>query len=236
MTYLLVVGVGEGSLGAAIAQYARDRQFSVADDVKTAGPTGDADHYLDMDYSSSQGGMWELLKKLRPRHIVCTIGTSNSSRIDEPRYDYTARLRHAFEANVEWPLSILRNWYGIEQDATVLGPRHFVAISSNSAHIARRNSSQYCASKAALSMALRCVARELAETDFVVYGYEPGLLAGTPMTRATEGRFSGPLHRMPGFPERQGIHPASLARMVVANLHHGREINGSLFRVDAGEQ
>ena len=119
-------------------------------------------------------------------------------------------------------------------------PGHFVAISSNSAHIARSGSAPYCASKAALSMAIRAEARDLARSydlhTVIAYTYEPGWLEGTAMSNDVASRYPGMQpHRMLGLDA--GLPPSRLAGMIAYNLRHcGRELNGCVLRVDAGEQ
>lgn|SRR5487761_1167135 len=56
-----------------------------------------------------------------------------------------------------------------------------VAVSSDAAEIPMRGSLMYCASKAALNMAIRVMARELAPL-WRVNGVAPGMVANTPMT------------------------------------------------------
>jgi 3-oxoacyl-[acyl-carrier protein] reductase len=56
-----------------------------------------------------------------------------------------------------------------------------VAVSSDAAHIPMRGSVAYCASKAALEQAVRCLARELAPV-YRVNAVAPGMVAGTAMT------------------------------------------------------
>jgi NAD(P)-dependent dehydrogenase (short-subunit alcohol dehydrogenase family) len=129
----------------------------------------------------------------------------------------------------------------VDDDEYALGDylRHFVAISSNSAVIPRTNSAAYCASKAALSQGLRVKAREARGGDYgyVVYGYEPGLLAGTPMTWATEKQFPDmPLHRIRGEAMAAGVPCAALAAQIVAGLQvPGAALNGATIRYDGGE-
>ncbi len=115
--------------------------------------------------------------------------------------------------------------------------KHFVVISSNSARIPRSQSLAYCASKAALSMSVRVSARYLAQQNHpvVVYGYEPGLLEGTPMTRMAQSGFAGSLHRMPNV-RAAGLPAEGLARLIAFNLgQNGRALNGTLIPYDAGE-
>lgn len=231
---VLVVGArGERSLGALVAHHVREQGFEPV----TAGLHGE-DHHLDV----RQRAVPSWFRRHEIRHIVCTAG------YNVPVSSEAYTLRDRDHKRVSWA-----GWYLDHLQTNVIGPmmlleafrearngseQHFVAISSNSAHIARTESAAYCASKAALSMALRVKAREigLAEEELVVYGYEPGLLAGTPMTKDVQLRIPGRLHRMPGQPT-YGISTERLAMLIAFNLRNGgRELNGCLLRIDGGEQ
>jgi NAD(P)-dependent dehydrogenase (short-subunit alcohol dehydrogenase family) len=159
--------------------------------------------------------------------------------------DFTTWLHTHYQANVIGPMKVLRAWQPFH-NATMLKswpkPHHYVAISSNSARIARTNSMAYCATKAALSMALRVAAREASSsTGHIVYGYEPGWLAGTPMSNEVQqhwgGHSVGTMHRMRGEGLAQGVSREDLAQQIVANLGvPGYALNGTLIGYDGGEQ
>jgi hypothetical protein len=71
---------------------------------------------------------------------------------------------------------------------------------------------------------------------YLIYGYEPGLLRGTPMTQEVKPRTDAPPHRMPGVPAG-GIDPARLAQLIGHNIAQGGyELNGTMIRLDGGEQ
>jgi NAD(P)-dependent dehydrogenase (short-subunit alcohol dehydrogenase family) len=229
--WLLVIGARKGSLGEAIAQHVDEHPFST---VMTAGISGEQ---VDLDLGMPESRMAGILADLDPQHIVCTAGVNLMAGVQD--IGYMGRFSNSLLNNVQHPMKLLSVWLIVHppSDTYRSALNHFVAISSNSAHIARRNSGPYCASKAALSMAIRCAGRELADSQFVTYAYEPGLLDGTPMTSETRMAFpQGALHRMPGYAPRAGLSARSLARMVVGNLNAGKELNGCTLRVDAGEQ
>ena len=60
-------------------------------------------------------------------------------------------------------------------------PLSVVAVSSDAARIPMRGSVAYCASKAALEAAVRCMAREMAPVHRI-NAVAPGMVEGTPMT------------------------------------------------------
>lgn len=147
------------------------------------------------------------------------------------------KLQHSFWVNACLPLLIAQEWHLQLKDVArdVTRRRTFSAVSSNSAHIARRSSLAYCASKSALSMGLRVMARELAGSPFLVFGYEPGLVRGTRMSQETEATFGPAATRMPGA--SAGLHVADVADQIVALVCTASlASNGILYRMDAGEQ
>jgi len=225
---LLVVGAQDGSLGARISVAAGKAGFG---EVHTAG-LGTEEHACDVRNTNA---LKEVLRLTNPDYVVCTVG------VNQPAGMTASRLRmfmgDSFETNVTGPMELLRLFLDMPQKPSFI--KKFVAISSNSARIARTQSIPYCASKAALSMALRVAARETArwETRVLIWGYEPGLLADTPMTHETVAQWGDvPLHRMPGV-GAEGLNANTLADRVVLDLAHSSVgYHGVLFPFDAGEQ
>lgn len=227
------MGAKPGSLGDAVAETAREDAYGWA--VATAGLSRSEDHHLNL-VGDSQAGILRVLDLLQPDHVVCTAG------INHPLGAYASLgewYEEHFNANVVGPMKLLEAFTRWPVGDMPL--RHFVAISSNSAVIPRTGSGAYCASKAALSMSLRVAARNLS-TDpgqqTVCYGYEPGLLAGTPMTTEVAARFSKatPLTRMRGAMVEHGLSVYGLAGHIVRNIAFGGpELNGVMLRLDAGE-
>jgi len=243
MGNMLVVGAREGSLGAYVADVARERGWTVV----TAGVSGEEHLRLDV---ANHRQVYELFELSTPWHsVVCTAGVNHEGSIQDQAM--RGKLDQSFLINATGPLHLLHVWaewwlYHLdegfmvtnENDGTQIPafPLHYVAISSNSAHIARSKSLAYCASKAALSMGIRCAARDLAGTWLNVYGYEPGWLSGTPMSKEVNKRFEYgmPRHRIPGD---RTVDPAALAHMIVRNVANWySSLNGCMLRLDGGEQ
>lgn len=213
---LLIFGARKKSIGDGVRKMWSDMFDG---HVVTAGLSGDEE--ID-GLASDEDWVRSVIRQVKPDRILCTIG-KNQPRGESDLYSW---LADSMEVNVALPLSILEIW--MEEDP----PKgaHFVVISSNSAHIPRSQSMAYCASKAALSMAVRCAARDLqkADMDIVVYGWEPGLVKGTPMSEGRGGT------RMLGLP--QGIGRRALAHQIVSALAFGgAEYSGVLVRLDNGE-
>lgn len=237
---ILVIGARDASLGDEIVSECRRRHGSL--NVIGAGlgggryEAGNEAIFLDVRQPKS---ILEAITTFRPDHIVCTAGVASSKSVGED--GFRRDFEEAFTVNVFGVIDVLNIWlqYLAAEKADEKRTRHFVGISSNSAHVARTASAGYCASKAALSMALRVAGREQARaaTGVRVYGYEPGLLAGTPMTRATREMLGpiAPMTRMPGLPVGMPVKP--LAKLIVDNLTtDGLMLNGCMLRLDAGEQ
>lgn len=223
---VLVVGSSPDSLGAAV----RDALQARALRVVTAGITGE-ERYLDV---TDPDNCKDVILRTRPKQIVVTAGINHGFTL---RAEGLRGAMHEHMAvNYIGVITVLTAWLEARAEYSETSNGQFVAISSNSAHIARRGSMAYCASKAALSMALRCAARETAEEGLLVYGYEPGLLAGTPMTQQAAQDFPGPLHRMPGVGQL-GLSTRDFARTIATNLQHPNQaLHGAMLRLDAGEQ
>lgn len=239
MGNLLVVGARAGSLGAYVQAIAAEQGWKVF----TAGVSGEENIPLDV---ASHGAVQTMFDE--PWHsVVCTAGVNVEGSITDS--SIRGKLYESFAINAVGPLHLLHCWqewwlHNLDETCMVEGkgdqvpeyPMHFVAVSSNSASIARSKSLAYCASKAALSMGIRCAARELAGTWLNVWGVEPGWLSGTPMSKEVNNRFEYgvPRHRIPGD---RTVDPAALAHFIVGGLRNPySSLNGCMIRLDGGEQ
>lgn len=239
---LMVVGARPHSLGMHVATAGRMAGWTVT----TAGVH---EEDVALDVIDPQTVKKALLDEM-PHCVVSTVGI-NTGPVSITKFAWDKSVTDHMEVNFVGQMRVLREWVRawhntmppLLEDVGWQLPMHFVAISSNSADIARSLSAGYCASKAALSMALRCVARELAATTpFSVYSYEPGWLDGTPMSMAMDERLmmdpvapaNTVLHRIPGD---RIINPISLSTLIVQNLQVDRRyLNGCTLRLDGGEQ
>lgn len=216
---LLIWGARKKSIGDACRKMWLDMFDGT---VVTAGISGEEDYLINTSDEDEIRGLYE---KVKPDHVLCTIGR-NESLEEYGSTSFEAWMQDTFDTNVTTPMSLLWTWL----DCNPPKGGHYVVISSNSAHIPRSQSMAYCASKAALSMAIRCAARDLqkAKFDLTVYGWEPGLVKGTPMSEGKGGT------RMLGLPE--GIGRRALAHQIVGALAFGgAEYSGTLIRLDNGE-
>lgn len=234
---LLVVGARPASLGAHVAGFGRVRGYTVT-------TAGIEDEDIRCDAASVQA-VRECMDIVRPHHVVCTVGRNLPGTIQGKGW-YT-NMKEQMQVNYLAPMIIVseftRMWRQRFKDAGDRMDRewgdmtlHCVAISSNSAYVARSKSGGYCASKAALTMGYRAAAREQAEHPFSIYTYEPGWLDGTPMSAEVEARMDMPPEVLQRIPGDNLVDPDELAGMIVNNLSFGRWLNGTSLRVDGGDQ
>lgn len=234
MQSLLVVGAAPDSIGAAVAHEAQSQDY----DVVTAGITGTEKLNLDLKYPQA---VRSVVRDINPDHVVCTAGVNyDGSVLDK---DWMPLADYSMHNNWFGPMELLHQWCehqtskftkGADRSVRPDKVLHWVAISSNSAHVPRSRSASYCASKAALSMGVRCVAREMKNYPFAIYTYEPGWVNGTPMSQGVLGRLGRGVEpsRTPG---QKHLSKEELARMIVSNLALGEALNGCSLRVDGGE-
>lgn len=231
---MLVVGAQPLSLGWHVTRQARHQGWHVT----TAGISGEED-IPRFDITKPLHRHNVLKNGLRFDAIVCTAGINIDGGMLGSMHTWDYDLERMLVTNAAGPLALLRQWVdAMTSQGVAMYGRSFVAVSSNSAHVARSRSAGYCASKAALSMGLRCAARELADTGLNVWGVEPGWLKGTPMSKQVHDRMEGnpvPLHRIPGD---RTIRPEWLAEFIINNINpvSRSPLNGCMMRLDGGEQ
>jgi NAD(P)-dependent dehydrogenase (short-subunit alcohol dehydrogenase family) len=109
------------------------------------------------------------------RYIVYSAGTNELCWASAA--NVTAVAEDAFDVNCAGFIQVISEHIRQWPD----NPLSAVAVSSDAAEIPMRGSVAYCASKAALNMAVRCLARELAPFHRI-NAVAPGMVDGTPMT------------------------------------------------------
>lgn len=232
----MVVGGLPGNLGYEVGLEAgRSREWDMIRiyDLNGERMNTDLSERLDM---TNRREVVETIGRFGPTDIVCTAGINCTEPTEA---DIPESVRQHMEVNYIGPMLLLNEalfmwseWHPVSIPEQGF---NFVAVSSNSAHIARSQSTGYCASKAALSMGLRCIARRVAGSGVKIWGYEPGFIDGTPMSEATALAFPDTkLHRIPGG---EGLNMNDLADRIVADLIvASHSLNGVMFRIDGGEQ
>ncbi len=243
MSRLLVVGVRPKSLGWAVAERAIAEGWEVTCvDLKERWPGGEPVEIrvqaLDVTNAQSLNRFWAKAPNFNA--VVYAAGVNEETTILDSKW--RSPMARQMAVNFAGAIEMLQNWlmYGREKGRN----NQFVTIASNSAHIPRSTGFGYCASKAAVVMAMRCAAREIASRSFdgdypAIYTYSPGWLQGTPMSasvreRIVEKQLGSKLHRIPGG---VGVEPKALAQTILRNLSvtDGRMFNGTDIRIDGGE-
>jgi NAD(P)-dependent dehydrogenase (short-subunit alcohol dehydrogenase family) len=227
LSNVLVVGARRGSIGEAVADLLREQGPY---DVWTAGLSGEENFEMDVIHP------WEARKAVStvmPRHIICTAGINWETEMpyENPGHMFN-NLRHQFLVNCAGPMFILNEWLRL-WGGDIIGPKHFVAISSNSATVPRSRSMGYCASKAALSQAIRCAGRAL-PPGMVAWAIEPGWVEGTPMSQEVEERLGSAPHMRGGSETNRHDIARFISEML--NFQEPQALNGMVFQLDGGEQ
>lgn len=235
---LLIIGAKPNSIGEAVLE-AADNDWN----IYTAG-VSDEGSYLDVGAwagTSAKRAIAEVIGMAPMHAVVCTAGINHEATLAVDDWAL-GDLEESFQVNVLGPLAVLEQWLRYwEQDGGLHRGEddenlHFVMMSSNSAGVVRSTGLPYNASKAALSMAVRCVARSVARRDtrISVYGYEPGWVEGTPMSQEVMDRLPNDVEitRVPGL---RTMRREDLGNMIVRNFGVVGMMNGCLLRVDGGE-
>jgi len=166
----LVIG-GNSGIGEACAEYIEDR-ITRRDNMIVADI-----NYMDV---REWGDVGREIADLQPTHIVYSAGLNYLEwigKLDENE------VRGVFDVNVLGFLAVVDACRQVDSYAPSI-----VAITSDAAVRPMRTSIAYCASKAALDMAIRCASRELAPHGWRINGVAPGKVADTPMTEYVDAR------------------------------------------------
>ena len=121
-----------------------------------------------------------VIAELKPHDIVYSVGVNKLDWIKDvsPR-DFSQIM----SANVYGFLNMVRLL-----DEADYGPVNIVAVTSDAAWRPMRTSAIYCASKAALEMAVRVASREYAPKGWRINAVAPGKVEDTPMTEYVDAR------------------------------------------------
>jgi NAD(P)-dependent dehydrogenase (short-subunit alcohol dehydrogenase family) len=162
---LLVVGGSRAGIGTAVANYAVKREWNVF-----------VPDLYELDVTKS--GTIELyLRRHGPfDHIVYSVGWQKLQFIQDLDFEMLARIN---DLNVNGYLRVVQKLVKNQASGNVC------AIVSTGATTPMRGSVAYCSSKAALLMAIRCMARELAP-NWIMTGISPGVVDETPMTKSVD--------------------------------------------------
>lgn len=127
----------------------------------------------------------DLIFAIKPTHAVYSVGIN---RLDWLAGIKTQDFQETMRVNVGGfirMMQLLRKMTAVDGNP---GSCSVVAITSDAAWRPMRTSLTYCASKAALEMAVKVASRELAPRSWRINAVAPGKVADTPMTRAVDER------------------------------------------------
>lgn len=148
------------------------------------------------------------------------------------------QVEEIFTINVFGFMNLLRV---LENSKTKTKTTSVLAISSDAATRPMRTSIAYCSSKAALDMAVRCAAREIAPVR--VNAISPGMTAGTAMTKyidetVPEMRGWTPQEALDyetsQIPMKRRASPMEIAKIAVAVLTGPAYLTGAIIPVNGG--
>lgn len=168
---LLILG-GTTGIGRAVFDELEDNSFKGFKEVNTVGRE-------DFDVRD-EAALSHYLRTLQPTDLVYSVGVNE---LDWTKELHLQTFRHLMEVNVWGFLSAIQ----ILQTVPIR-PVNVVAVTSDAAWRPMRTSSIYCASKAALEMAVRVSSRELAPLGWRVNAVAPGKVADTAMTKYVDAR------------------------------------------------
>jgi NAD(P)-dependent dehydrogenase (short-subunit alcohol dehydrogenase family) len=166
MSRLVVLG-GNSGIGAAVAAHGR-----------SMGVHTETFKDRDPDVRSHQK-LAGLLRSYRPTHLVYSVGVN---ALEWSAYLSREDFFHLMEVNVWGFLDTVKILQAIGDPVSV------VAVTSDAAWRPMRTSAAYCASKAALEMAVKVTSRELAPLGWRINAVAPGKVADTPMTEYVDRR------------------------------------------------
>jgi NAD(P)-dependent dehydrogenase (short-subunit alcohol dehydrogenase family) len=163
---LLVLGASDGNIGEAVARRLADPP-SVFDYIVPLGAE-------DLDVTREED-MQRIVHETGATDVVFSVGIN---KLDWIHGIDQADFMEVMETNV-WGFANLIKALDLQGGK----PCNVVAVTSDAAWRPMRTSLAYCASKAALEMAVRVASREYAPIGWRINGVAPGKVEDTPMTR-----------------------------------------------------
>lgn len=145
------------------------------EELKSTALFSETHSYGEKDFDLTHSGHLPLeISRVRPTDVVYSVGINRLDWINSLTFEDFNRV---MEVNV-WGL--LRTIQML--DLAMHRPVNLVAVTSDAAWRPMRTSAVYCASKAAMEMAVRVASREYAPQGWRINAVAPGKVADTPMT------------------------------------------------------
>lgn len=233
-TTIMVVGTAAGSFGAKLydafaAEMSEEDEYSGWSLVPAGVPRQNEKLVSTVEYDVTWplARHYEVMRAVKPYHVIYAVGMNLTDT--EGVLGKSAELH--FELNARCFLDVAQAFKTVAFPGSQL-----VAVSSNSARIPRSPSLGYCMSKAALSMAVRVLARRW-KGEPMVWGLEPGLMnTDATIASVNANTYAGRAHRMQGVMSTYGLNADQVAETVAHSvLWGGMHLNGALLQMDAGE-
>lgn len=224
--------VGGGGIGTAVLERSRLNNCY----VEMTGTSVDV-----RDFNALKSFLRNHTKKEPFKYVVFTAGVNELAWVRD--LNKSQVLDH-YETNVVGFTNLLSAlfWYNGQGKAE---PPRVVAISSDAARRPMRASLPYCASKAALDMAVRCAARELGPDGWRINAVAPGMTAPTGMSESVDAQ----VREIRGWTDEEALKyeneqaviqrraaPEEVAQVVCQVLFGPDYVNGSIFEINGGRQ
>lgn len=172
-------------------------------------------------------------------YIVYSAGINRLEWIKDYSVNGYGDLDDTLDVNVEGFIKVAAEHIRLWPDAKVSA----VAVSSDAADIPMRGSIAYCVSKAALNMAIKVMARELAP-HWRVNGVAPGMVEGTPMTAYIDSTIPGfrgwtPAHareyERSSVPSGRRARLEEVAETIAWVLFGPEQMTGEIVKINGGK-
>ncbi len=190
--------------------------------------------YLDFD-ARNERELYERIRSDLPTDVVFSVGVN---RLDWMRNVRLSDFRTIMDTNV-WSFVNLISCL----DRAGVESANIVAITSDAAWRPMRTSSVYCASKAALEMAVRVASREYASKGWRINGVAPGKVEDTPMTEYVDRRVlelrgwseeQAEAYEISSNPMGRKVHKTEVAEVVRSVLLGPPAMTGEIIAVNGG--
>lgn len=216
-----VVG-GTSGIGAAVVERLEAQHEGL--DVFTTGKDVDVQDAREIDLFAKESGPFD--------GIVYSAGINMLDWVEDLS---TINMNMIYDVNVTGLVRVIRSCPETQR---------IVVVGSDAAHRPMRTSLAYCASKAALEMAVKVIAREHASDGFAINIVAPGMTDDTEMTRYIDARVPevrdwspehARLYESSQIPMGRRAQPHEIAEVIVNTMFTNTSyLNGAVIEVNGG--
>jgi len=157
------------------------------------------------------------IEKFKPRTLINCVGVFDSSDVFD---DESLKFDKIFVANTKFAWDVSRIFCRNTERASTW--RNIVNIGSESAHIPHTDSALYCASKAALKMLTKNMARDLRDEKICAFQIDPGVVRESPMSKDVLSK---------GKTEVSSIEVERLCEFIICILSFSPYVNGNCYKI-----